>query len=150
MQFCVFMQWHHRQKQHHVWICCVSQAPLNGCRCEPLISKLENQLQATKEEMKTEIHVVQDLLNSKVGQLDRKNRYQVTHTAAHCSWAPEHTEHSPHVHSLQPFKIPPPLTSSVLQRFFTKHLTLPERDEHRCQTNNQKDFWTRPFYIFCI
>lgn len=60
----------------------VSQAPLNGCRCEPLISKLENQLQATKEEMKTEIHTVQDLMNSKMGQLDRKNKHQVTHTHA--------------------------------------------------------------------
>nr|XP_046228932.1 ankyrin repeat domain-containing protein 6b isoform X2 [Scatophagus argus] len=55
----------------------IMQAPLNGCRCEPLISKLENQLQATKEEMKTEIHTVQDLMNSKMGQLDRKNKHQI-------------------------------------------------------------------------
>lgn len=66
-------------------VCGVSQAPLNGCRCEPLISKLENQLQATKEEMKTEIHTVQDLMNNKMGQLDRKNKHQVSH-------APENTE----------------------------------------------------------
>ncbi|XP_022626025.1 ankyrin repeat domain-containing protein 6 isoform X3 [Seriola dumerili] len=55
----------------------IMQAPLNGCRCEPLISKLENQLEATKEEMKTEIHTVQDLMNSKMGQLDRKNKHQI-------------------------------------------------------------------------
>ncbi|XP_049914426.1 ankyrin repeat domain-containing protein 6b isoform X1 [Epinephelus moara] len=55
----------------------IMQAPLNGCRCEPLISKLENQLEATKEEMKTEIHTVQDLMNSKMGQLDRKNKHQM-------------------------------------------------------------------------
>uniref|UniRef100_A0A8D2ZIC7 Ankyrin repeat domain 6 n=1 Tax=Scophthalmus maximus TaxID=52904 RepID=A0A8D2ZIC7_SCOMX len=55
----------------------VMQAPLNGCRCEPLITKLENQLEATKEEMKTEIHTVQDLMNSKVGQLERKNKHQM-------------------------------------------------------------------------
>uniref|UniRef100_A0A3Q0R3V1 Ankyrin repeat domain 6b n=1 Tax=Amphilophus citrinellus TaxID=61819 RepID=A0A3Q0R3V1_AMPCI len=55
----------------------IMQAPLNGCRCEPLINKLENQLEATKEEMKTEIHIVQDLMNSKMGQLDRKNKYQI-------------------------------------------------------------------------
>ncbi|KAM3861314.1 ankyrin repeat domain-containing protein 6b [Diretmus argenteus] len=55
----------------------VMQAPLNGCRCEPLISKLENQLEATKEEMKTEIHTVQDLMNNKMGQLDRKNKHQI-------------------------------------------------------------------------
>lgn len=58
----------------------VLQAPLNGCRCEPLINKLENQLEATKEEMKTEIHTVQDLMNSKMGQLDRKNKHQVTYS----------------------------------------------------------------------
>ncbi|KAF4092108.1 hypothetical protein AMELA_G00017230 [Ameiurus melas] len=55
----------------------VMQAPLNGCRCEPLINKLENQLEATKEEMKSEIHTVQELMNSKMGQLDRKNKHQV-------------------------------------------------------------------------
>lgn len=55
----------------------IMQAPLNGCRCEPLISKLENQLEATKEEMKTEIHTVQDLMNSKMGQMDRKNKHQI-------------------------------------------------------------------------
>ncbi|KAM9355043.1 ankyrin repeat domain-containing protein 6b isoform 2-T2 [Pholidichthys leucotaenia] len=55
----------------------IMQAPLNGCRCEPLINKLENQLEATKEKMKTEIHTVQDLMNTKIGQLDRKNKYQL-------------------------------------------------------------------------
>uniref|UniRef100_A0A669BMZ3 Ankyrin repeat domain 6b n=1 Tax=Oreochromis niloticus TaxID=8128 RepID=A0A669BMZ3_ORENI len=55
----------------------IMQAPLNGCRCEPLIDKLENQLEATKEEMKTEIHIIQDQLNSKMGQLDRKNKHQI-------------------------------------------------------------------------
>lgn len=56
------------------------QAPLNGCRCEPLINKLENQLEATKEEMKSEIQTVQELMNNKLGQLDRKNKHQVTST----------------------------------------------------------------------
>lgn len=55
----------------------IMQAPLNGCRCEPLINKLENQLEATKEEMKTEIHAVQDLMNSKMGQLDHSNKHQL-------------------------------------------------------------------------
>ncbi|KAM4712547.1 ankyrin repeat domain-containing protein 6b isoform 2-T2 [Anableps anableps] len=55
----------------------IMQAPLNGCRCDPLISKLENQLEATKEEMKTEIHAVEDLINKKMGQLDRKNKHQI-------------------------------------------------------------------------
>ncbi|XP_008285476.1 ankyrin repeat domain-containing protein 6b [Stegastes partitus] len=55
----------------------IMQAPLNGCRCEPLINKLENQLEATKEEMKTEINTVQDLMNCKMGQMDRKNKHQI-------------------------------------------------------------------------
>ncbi|XP_048062181.1 ankyrin repeat domain-containing protein 6b isoform X2 [Megalobrama amblycephala] len=55
----------------------IMQAPLNGCRCEPLINKLENQLMATKEEMQSEIHTVQELMNSKMGQLDRKNKHQI-------------------------------------------------------------------------
>ncbi|XP_067337944.1 ankyrin repeat domain-containing protein 6b isoform X6 [Channa argus] len=55
----------------------IMQAPLNGCRCEPLINKLENQLKATKEEMKTEIHTVQDLMNIKMGELDCKNKHQI-------------------------------------------------------------------------
>lgn len=67
------------------WFVSVSQAPINGCRCEPLIIKLENQLEATKEEMKTEIHTVQDLMNNKMGQLDRKNKHQVRTRPAWCS-----------------------------------------------------------------
>lgn len=55
----------------------IMQAPLNGCRCEPLINKLENQLMATKEEMQSEIHTVQQLMNTKMGQLDRSNKHQI-------------------------------------------------------------------------
>lgn len=55
----------------------VMQAPINGCRCEPLISKLENQLEATKEEMKAELGTVQDKMNAKLGQMDNKNQHQL-------------------------------------------------------------------------
>ncbi|XP_043961646.1 ankyrin repeat domain-containing protein 6b isoform X3 [Gambusia affinis] len=55
----------------------IMQAPLNGCRCDPLLSKLANQLEATKEEMKTEIHAMEDLVNKKMGQLDRKSKHQI-------------------------------------------------------------------------
>ncbi|XP_078504395.1 ankyrin repeat domain-containing protein 6 isoform X2 [Lissotriton helveticus] len=55
----------------------VMQAPINGCRCEPLISKLENQLEATKEEMKAELGTVQDKMNAKLGQMDSKNQHQL-------------------------------------------------------------------------
>lgn len=53
------------------------QAPINGCRCEPLLSKLENQLEATKEEIKAEIVTVQDQMNAKLGQMDTKTQHQV-------------------------------------------------------------------------
>ncbi|XP_069091594.1 ankyrin repeat domain-containing protein 6 isoform X1 [Pleurodeles waltl] len=55
----------------------VMQAPINGCRCEPLISKLENQLEATKEEMKAELGTAQDKINAKLGQMDNKNQHQL-------------------------------------------------------------------------
>ncbi|XP_041420584.1 ankyrin repeat domain-containing protein 6 isoform X2 [Xenopus laevis] len=55
----------------------VMQAPINGCRCEPLLSKLENQLEATKEEIKAEIATVQDQMNSKLGQMDNKTQHQL-------------------------------------------------------------------------
>ncbi|XP_041109626.1 ankyrin repeat domain-containing protein 6b isoform X2 [Polyodon spathula] len=55
----------------------IMQAPINGCRCEPLINKLENQLEATKEELKSEIQTIQEHMNSKLGQLDHKNKLQL-------------------------------------------------------------------------
>ncbi|XP_036398044.1 ankyrin repeat domain-containing protein 6-like [Megalops cyprinoides] len=55
----------------------IMQAPLNGCRCEPLLNRLENQLEATKEEMKSEIHTAQEQMNCKLGQIDRKNKHQI-------------------------------------------------------------------------
>ncbi|XP_075124293.1 ankyrin repeat domain-containing protein 6 isoform X2 [Leptodactylus fuscus] len=55
----------------------VMQAPINGCRCEPLLSKLENQLEATKEEIKAEIVTVQDKMNVKLGQMDTKTQHQL-------------------------------------------------------------------------
>ncbi|XP_040284693.1 ankyrin repeat domain-containing protein 6 isoform X1 [Bufo bufo] len=55
----------------------VMQAPINGCRCEPLLNKLENQLEATKEEIKAEIVTVQDQMNVKLGQMDTKTQHQL-------------------------------------------------------------------------
>uniref|UniRef100_A0A8C9FY67 ANKR6 protein n=1 Tax=Pavo cristatus TaxID=9049 RepID=A0A8C9FY67_PAVCR len=49
----------------------VMQAPINGCRCEPLINKLENQLEATVEEIKAEFGTVQDKMNIKLGQMEK-------------------------------------------------------------------------------
>ncbi|KFP82092.1 PREDICTED: ankyrin repeat domain-containing protein 6 isoform X4 [Apaloderma vittatum] len=55
----------------------VMQAPINGCRCEPLINKLENQLEATVEEIKAEFGTVQDKMNIKLGQMETKTQHQL-------------------------------------------------------------------------
>ncbi|XP_014820061.1 PREDICTED: ankyrin repeat domain-containing protein 6 isoform X2 [Calidris pugnax] len=55
----------------------VMQAPINGCRCEPLINKLENQLEATVEEIKAEFGTVQDKMNAKLGQIESKTQHQL-------------------------------------------------------------------------
>ncbi|KAJ8400316.1 hypothetical protein AAFF_G00396990 [Aldrovandia affinis] len=55
----------------------IMQAPLKDCRCEALLNRLENQLEATKEDMKSEIHTVQEQINCKLGLIDRKNRHQI-------------------------------------------------------------------------
>ncbi|XP_021096360.1 ankyrin repeat domain-containing protein 6 isoform X4 [Heterocephalus glaber] len=55
----------------------VMQAPINGCRCEPLINKLENQLEATVEEIKAELGSVQDKMNTKLGHMENKTQHQI-------------------------------------------------------------------------
>ncbi|XP_074224732.1 ankyrin repeat domain-containing protein 6 isoform X6 [Camelus bactrianus] len=55
----------------------VMQAPINGCRCEPLINKLENQLEATVEEIKAELVSVQDKMNTKLGHMETKTQHQM-------------------------------------------------------------------------
>lgn len=55
----------------------VMQAPINGCRCEPLINKLENQLEATVEEIRAELGSVQDKMNAKLGHMESKTQHQM-------------------------------------------------------------------------
>ncbi|XP_011365659.1 ankyrin repeat domain-containing protein 6 isoform X4 [Pteropus vampyrus] len=55
----------------------VMQAPINGCRCEPLINKLENQLEATVEEIKAELGSVQDKMNTKLGHMENRTQHQI-------------------------------------------------------------------------
>ncbi|XP_061479307.1 ankyrin repeat domain-containing protein 6 isoform X2 [Rhineura floridana] len=55
----------------------IMQAPINGCRCEPLIHKVENQLAAAVEEIKAEFVTVQDKMNSKLGQMENKTQHQL-------------------------------------------------------------------------
>ncbi|KAJ6665802.1 hypothetical protein lerEdw1_001274 [Lerista edwardsae] len=55
----------------------IMQAPINGCRCEPLINKVENQLAAAVEEIKAEIVTVQDKMNSKLGQVENKTQHRL-------------------------------------------------------------------------
>ncbi|XP_069743435.1 ankyrin repeat domain-containing protein 6b isoform X2 [Narcine bancroftii] len=55
----------------------IMQAPINGCRCEPLINKLENRLEATKEEIKAELEIVQGKLNTKLEELEGRNKHEI-------------------------------------------------------------------------
>ncbi|XP_060472156.1 ankyrin repeat domain-containing protein 6 isoform X4 [Panthera onca] len=55
----------------------VMQAPINGCRCEPLINKLENQLEAAVEEIRAELGSVQDKMNTKLGHMENKTQHQM-------------------------------------------------------------------------
>uniref|UniRef100_A0A8D0KG34 Ankyrin repeat domain 6 n=1 Tax=Salvator merianae TaxID=96440 RepID=A0A8D0KG34_SALMN len=55
----------------------IMQAPINGCRCEPLIDKVENQLAAAVEEIKAEFVTMQDKMNSKLGQIENKTQHQL-------------------------------------------------------------------------
>uniref|UniRef100_A0A8C1EEC5 Ankyrin repeat domain 6a n=1 Tax=Cyprinus carpio carpio TaxID=630221 RepID=A0A8C1EEC5_CYPCA len=41
----------------------IKQAPANDCHCKPLIKTLENKLKATKMEMRSEMHTVQEEMN---------------------------------------------------------------------------------------
>uniref|UniRef100_A0A8B9K8S9 Ankyrin repeat domain 6a n=1 Tax=Astyanax mexicanus TaxID=7994 RepID=A0A8B9K8S9_ASTMX len=53
------------------------QAPANGCNCKPLIKKLEHQLKATKKEMRSQIHMVQEQMNCKLGRIDCQSKQQI-------------------------------------------------------------------------
>uniref|UniRef100_A0A8I6A8Z9 Ankyrin repeat domain 6 n=1 Tax=Rattus norvegicus TaxID=10116 RepID=A0A8I6A8Z9_RAT len=55
----------------------VMQAPIKGCRCEPLINKLENQLEAAVEELRAELGTVQDKVNTKLGHMESKSQHQM-------------------------------------------------------------------------
>lgn len=48
---------------------------------------------ATKEEMQSEIHTVQQLMNTKMGQLDRSNKHQVPNNSSR----PHDLFHHPHL-----------------------------------------------------
>ncbi|CDQ81344.1 unnamed protein product [Oncorhynchus mykiss] len=54
----------------------VKQAPANGCHCKPLIKRLEGELNATKEEMRTQMLTVQEQVYSRLGRMDRKSIHQ--------------------------------------------------------------------------
>ncbi|XP_052032154.1 ankyrin repeat domain-containing protein 6 isoform X2 [Apodemus sylvaticus] len=55
----------------------VMQAPIKGCRCEPLIHKLDNQLEATVEELRAELGAMQDKVNAKLGQMESRTQHQM-------------------------------------------------------------------------
>ncbi|XP_058606050.1 ankyrin repeat domain-containing protein 6 isoform X1 [Onychostoma macrolepis] len=55
----------------------IKQAPANDCHCKPLIKTLENKLKATKMEMRSEIHTVQEEINCRLGRIEQKNKHQI-------------------------------------------------------------------------
>ncbi|CAL8271345.1 unnamed protein product [Merluccius merluccius] len=55
----------------------VRQAPASGCHCRPLFQKLEGQIQATQEEMKSHMVSFQDQINVQLGRMHRRNRHQI-------------------------------------------------------------------------
>ncbi|XP_051579298.1 ankyrin repeat domain-containing protein 6-like isoform X3 [Myxocyprinus asiaticus] len=55
----------------------IKQAPANDCHCKPLIKKLENQLKATKMEMRSQIHTVQEEINCRLGRTEHKSKQQI-------------------------------------------------------------------------
>uniref|UniRef100_A0A4W5JDV1 Ankyrin repeat domain 6 n=1 Tax=Hucho hucho TaxID=62062 RepID=A0A4W5JDV1_9TELE len=55
----------------------VKQAPANGCHCKPLIKRLEGELNATKEEMRTQMLTVQEQVFTRLGRIDRKSIHQI-------------------------------------------------------------------------
>ncbi|XP_055011357.1 ankyrin repeat domain-containing protein 6 [Boleophthalmus pectinirostris] len=54
----------------------VRQSPASGCHCKPLFKKLESELKSTQEEMRLQILNVQEEVNSRIGQMDQRNRQQ--------------------------------------------------------------------------
>ncbi|KAJ0062976.1 hypothetical protein NL108_010257 [Boleophthalmus pectinirostris] len=55
----------------------VRQSPASGCHCKPLFKKLESELKSTQEEMRLQILNVQEEVNSRIGQMDQRNRQQI-------------------------------------------------------------------------
>uniref|UniRef100_A0A8C1JPI0 Ankyrin repeat domain 6a n=1 Tax=Cyprinus carpio TaxID=7962 RepID=A0A8C1JPI0_CYPCA len=55
----------------------IKQAPANDCHCKPLIKTLENKLKATKMEMRSEMHTVQEEMNCRLGRIEQKNKHQI-------------------------------------------------------------------------
>jgi len=53
------------------------QAPAKDCHCKPLIKTLEKKLKATKMEMRSEIHTVQEEMNCRLGRIEQKHKHQV-------------------------------------------------------------------------
>ncbi|XP_062378157.1 ankyrin repeat domain-containing protein 6 [Sardina pilchardus] len=55
----------------------IKQAPATDCHCKPLIKKLENQLKATKMEIRSQIYSIHEEMNSKLGRMDRQSKHQI-------------------------------------------------------------------------
>ncbi|XP_019909961.1 ankyrin repeat domain-containing protein 6 isoform X2 [Esox lucius] len=64
----------------------VKQAPANGCRCKPMIKRLEGELMITREEMRTQMQMVQVQVNARLGRMDRRSKQQAAVTQELKRW----------------------------------------------------------------
>ncbi|XP_067311878.1 ankyrin repeat domain-containing protein 6-like isoform X1 [Pseudorasbora parva] len=55
----------------------IKQAPAKDCHCKPLIKTLEKKLKATKMEMRSEIHTVQEEMNCRLSRIEQKHKHQI-------------------------------------------------------------------------
>ncbi|KAJ7990862.1 hypothetical protein DPEC_G00291310 [Dallia pectoralis] len=60
----------------------VKQAPAKGCQCKPIIKRLEGELMVSKEEMRTQMRMVQVQVNARLARMDLKSKQQVAVTQA--------------------------------------------------------------------
>ncbi|XP_078733442.1 ankyrin repeat domain-containing protein 6 [Lampetra fluviatilis] len=55
----------------------LKQAALNGCRCDPLIQRVDGKMEATREELMAEIDCVKDRVNARLGEVESRTKHQL-------------------------------------------------------------------------
>ncbi|CAN0147923.1 unnamed protein product [Lampetra fluviatilis] len=55
----------------------LKQAALNGCRCDPLIQRVDGKMEETREELMAEIDCVKDRVNARLGEVESRTKHQL-------------------------------------------------------------------------